>query len=326
MNVSLRAIAPGPYVTVQDAGRRGWRRFGVSAAGAMDIPALEVANALVGNAPGTAALEFAHVGGTWEVAAESCRIAVTGGDFSVSADGAPLACWQSHTLRRSQCLAIGGAPDVVWGYLAVANGFNLPPQLGSCATHLRSGLGGISGRRLSESDVLSLRAARVPYGRERRIAPLRQASGPLRIVLGPQDDYFTSDSIDGFLAASYHVSHRADRMGAWLDGPAIGHAGGYNVLSDGLVPGCIQVPGAGQPVVLLMDCQTIGCYPKLATIITADLPRFVQTKPGKAVTFEAIDVETAQHLYYHYRATLDSARQWITEIGGSSARLSWLPG
>jgi 5-oxoprolinase (ATP-hydrolysing) subunit C len=291
----------------------------------MDVPALAAANVLVGNAPDTAALEFAYVGGTWEIAAESCRIAVKGGDFSVSGDGAPLACWQSHTLRRGQCLSIGGARDVVWGYLAVANGFNLPSQLGSCATHLRSGLGGIGGRRLSAGDVLPLRAAQAGYGRERGIAAMRQAAGPFRIVLGPQDDYFTRDSIDAFLAASYRVSHRADRMGTWLDGPPMSHAGGYNVLSDGLVPGCIQVPGAGQPVVLLMDCQTIGGYPKLATIITADLPRFVQTRPGRTVTFEAIDVETAQHLYRKYRASLDGLKQRTTEIDGSPVRLSWLP-
>ncbi len=229
-------------------------------------------------------------------------------------------------MRRGQRLVIGGAPDAVWGYLAVANGFNLPPQLGSCATHLRSGMGGLGGRRLSEGDALPLRAARAPYGRERRIAPIRQAPGPLRIVLGPQDDYFTSDTIDAFLNSSYRVSHRGDRMGTWLEGPPIAHARGYNVLSDGLVPGCIQVPGAGQPVVLLMDCQTIGGYPKLATVITADLPRFVQMKAGRAVAFEAVDVETAQHLYRRYRAMLDGLKQRINEIPGSPVRLSWLPG
>ena len=168
MKGALHAISPGPFVTIQDAGRRGWRRFGISGAGAMDVPALSIANTLVGNPPGTAALEFAHVGGTWQVATDSCRIAVTGGDFVVSVDGARLACWRSHTLRRGQRIAIGGAPDAVWGYLAVANGFALSPQLGSCATHQRSGLGGIGGGRLAEGDTLPLRSARAPYGRERR--------------------------------------------------------------------------------------------------------------------------------------------------------------
>ena len=142
MTVALRATAPGPYVTMQDAGRRGWRRFGISGCGAMDLPALATANALVGNPLDVAALEFAHVGGTWEVLAESVRIAVTGGSFAVAADGAPLIPWQSHTLRRGQLLSIRGATDAVWGYLAVAQGFDVAPQLGSRSTHLRSGVGG----------------------------------------------------------------------------------------------------------------------------------------------------------------------------------------
>jgi biotin-dependent carboxylase-like uncharacterized protein len=324
MKGALHAIAPGPFVTIQDAGRRGWRRFGVSGAGAMDGAALTTANDLVGNARGTAALEFAHVGGSWQIATESCRIAVTGGNFIISADEARLACWQSHTVRRGQRIDIGGARDAVWGYLAVANGFALSPQLGSCATHQRSGLGGIAGCRLLEGDVLPLWSARAPYGRERRVEAIDREPGSIRVVLGPQDDFFAEDAIATFLAASYRVSHRGDRMGVWLDGPPIRHTAGYNVLSDGVVPGCIQVPGIGKPLVLLMDCQTIGGYPKLATIITPDLPRLAQMKAGTAVTFVAIDVKEAQGLYREYRAWLDGIAQRIAEIPESPARPFWL--
>jgi len=326
MKGALRAIAPGPFVTIQDAGRRGWRRFGVSGAGAMDAAALSAANALVGNAPGTAAVEFAHVGGRWQIATDSCRIAVTGGDFAVSADGARLACWQSHTLRRGQRIDIGGAPDAAWGYLAVANGFALSPQLGSYATHQRSGLGGIGGSCLTEGDMLPLRSARAPYGRERRVDAIHREPGPIRVVLGPQDDFFAQDAVAAFLAASYRVTHRGDRMGVWLDGPAVPHAAGYNVLSDGMVPGCIQVPGNGIPLVLLMDCQTVGGYPKLATIITPDLQRLAQMKAGTTVTFVAVDVEEAHRLYGEYRAWLDGVAQQIAEIAGSPARPFWLYG
>ena len=324
MRGALYAIAPGPLVTIQDAGRRGWRRFGVSGAGPMDAPALAAANSLVGNPPGTAAVEFAHVGGSWQIATESCRVAVTGGDFAVSADGARLACWQSHILRRGQRIDIGGAPDAVWGYLAVANGFALSPQLGSCATHQRSGLGGIGGRRLAEGDMLPLRSPRVTYRRERRVDAIHREPGPIRVVLGPQDDFFARDAVAGFLSASYRVTHRGDRMGVWLDGPAIRHAAGYNVLSDGVVPGCIQVPGVGQPLVLLMDCQTIGGYPKLATIITADLSRFAQMKAGTTVTFLAIDVDEAQRLYGEYRAWLDDVAQKMVETAALPTRPFWL--
>ena len=324
MSAALHATAPGPYVTIQDAGRRGWRRFGVSISGAMDQPALAAANALVGNPADTAALEFAHVGGTWEIAAESCRIAVTGGDFAVSADGGALGPWQSHTLRRGQLLSIAGAPDAVWGYLAVAQGFDAAPQLGSCATHLRSGLGGFGGHRVAEGDVLRLHAAQAPAGPERRLAALRRDPGPMRVVLGPQDDFFTPDTIDTFLGTSWCVSHHGDRMGTWLEGPPIAHTNGYNVLSDGLVPGCIQVPGTGQPLVLLMDCQTIGGFPKLATIITADLPRFAQCRPGSLVNFATVDIDAAQTLYRAYRAAVADIAPSVQEVAETPAPPFWL--
>ena len=326
MTSALCAVAPGPHVTIQDAGRHGWRRFGVSSSGAMDLPALAAANTLVGNPPGTAALEFAHIGGTWEIDAETCRIAVTGGKFAVSADGIALAPWRSHTLRRGQRVSLACAADAVWGYLAVAQGFDITPKLGSCATHLRSGLGGIGGRRVAEGDVLPLHATRAPAGAESRIDPPRRLTGPLRIVLGPQDDFFKPATVEAFLAANYRVGHRGDRMGIWLDGPPIAHANGFNVLSDGLVPGCIQVTGTGEPVVLLMDCQTIGGFPKLATIITADLPRFVQSRPGSPVGFAAIDIDTAHHVYRAHSAALAELGQIVEEVAEPSARSFWLRG
>lgn len=321
MTAALRATAPGSYVTIQDAGRRGWRRFGVSGSGAMDLPAMATANALVGNAADTAVLEFAHVGGTWEVLAESMRVAITGGSFAVAVDGAPLAPWQSRTLRRGQVLSINGAADAVWGYLAVAQGFDVAPQLGSCSTHLRSGVGG---RRIAEGDLLPLNARHAPEAPERRIVPTHRTAGPLRVVLGPQDDYFTAETVAEFVATPWRVTHRSDRMGTWLDGPTLGHADGFNVVSDGLVPGCIQVPGAGKPVVLMMDCQTIGGYPKLATIITADLPRFAQCRPGSEISFAAIEIEAAQRLYRAHTAALAAIAASVMEIAERPALPFWL--
>ncbi len=326
MTSALRAIAPGPYVTIQDAGRTGWRRFGVAGCGAMDMPAFAAANVLVGNVPNTAALEFAHVGGTWEVLAESARIAVTGGSFDLSVDDVKLQPWRSHTLRRGQRIHIGGATDAVWGYLAVARGFNLEPQLGSYATHLRSGLGGLRGARIAESESVPLRVSQAPASRERQLAQCSGSADAVRIVLGPQDEYFDSDTLETFLTDSYRVTHRSDRMGTWLEGPALPHANGYNVVSDGLVPGCIQVPGGGQPVVLMMDCQTIGGYPKLGTIISADLPRFAQTRPGTLVKFAAIDITMAQRLYRGYQAGLNAISESAIELVERTSLPFWLRG
>ncbi|MEJ0016895.1 MAG: biotin-dependent carboxyltransferase family protein [Acetobacteraceae bacterium] len=324
MTASLRAVRPGHHVTLQDVGRRGWRRFGVSGCGAMDLPSLAVANTLVANPPTAAALEFAQLGGAWQVLAESARIAVAGGDFRITADGRRLAPWQSHTLQRGQEVVIETAPDAVWGYLAVAGGFDVAPQLGSCSTHLRSGIGGVSGTRVAAGDDLPLRTDRAPEGRDRRIAPPARAETGLRVVLGPQDDYFAPEMVEQFLAADWRVTHRGDRMGTWLEGPPIAHRDGYNVLSDGLVPGCIQVPGAGQPVVLMMDCQTIGGYPKLATIVAADLPRFAQARAGQTIRFTAIDVEDAQRAYRTHRALLETIGSRVADLPEPRTRPFWL--
>jgi biotin-dependent carboxylase-like uncharacterized protein len=326
MSTALRAVEPGPYVTLQDTGRRGWRRFGVSTSGVMDPPSLAVANALVGNPPDAPALEFAQIGGTWEVLAESASIAVAGGDFSISADGVALAAWRSHRLRGGQRISIGNSPDTTWGYLAVAGGFGVVPQLGSCSTHLRSGIGGVAGRCVAPGDLLELRAAAVPEGPDRRIIPLRRENAPLRVVLGPQDDCFAPEAVAGFLSASWRVTHRSDRMGTWLEGPPISHLEDHNLVSDGLVPGCIQVPGACQPVVLMMDCQTIGGYPKLATIVTADLGRFAQSRAGSTVSFTAIAIEDAQRLYRAYRAAIDAIGTTVVEVMERRTLPFWLRG
>lgn len=308
MSGFLRAVAPGPYVTVQDGGRLGWRRFGVASAGAMDQLAFTMANALVGNSVNAAAVEFGHVGGTWEVCAESCRIAVSGGQFRMTIDDVPVAAWRSHTLRRGQRLTIKAAPDAVWGYLAVTQGFDVPLRLGSVATHLRSSLGGFDGRLIVAGDALSLRCSRAPDGPERWITPVRRPAAVLRVVLGPQRHAFTKEAIDTFIAGEYCVTHRADRTAMWLDGPTLTHVGDHNIISDGVMPGCIQVPGDGQALVLLMDCQTIGGYPKLGAIISTDLPRLVQCHPGTLVTFIVVDIETAQRRYCEYNAMLRSLR------------------
>ena len=318
---ALRAVAPGPHVTIQDGGRQGWRRFGVSGCGAMDIPSLAAANALVGNPPDAPALEFAHVGGSWEVLADSARIAVAGGSFGIAVDGVPLQPWRTHRLQRGQLLHIKGAGDAVWGYLAVAQGFDLTPELGSCSTHLRSGLGR---GRLAEGDALPLRAASVPVMRERQLVPHGHTKDPIRVVLGPQDGYFRRDEVEAFLAAKYRVTHRSDRMGTWLEGPAVTHSGGFNIVSDGLVPGCIQIPGSGMPVVLMMDCQTIGGYPKLATIVSADLPRFAQCRPGTAVSFAALEIDAAQLLYRGYRMALAAIEQSVREVPERTTLPFWL--
>ena len=323
MEPALLAVAPTPFVTLQDAGRVGWQRYGVSRCGAMDIEALTIANALVGNAPDAAALEFAYAGGEWEVAATSCRVAVSGGRFPIFVDDEPAPAFTTITLTRGQTLRIGGAPDAVWGYLAVSGGFDLPRQLGSLATHSRSGVGGLGGCPIHAGDILPLASewVRAEPERELREPPLPHEA-PLRVMLGPQDDYFAPAAIGTFLSVEYKVTHQMDRLGYRLEGPALSHAKGYNIISDGYVPGAIQVPGSGEPIVLLQDAQPPGGYPKIATIISADIARLAQCRPGRGVRFEAIGIEAAQRLRREFVGRLASLAERIAEVPrrGAGAR------
>ena len=309
----LRAIAPTPFVTVQDGGRRGWRRFGVSSSGAMDRMSLVIANALVGNRPTEAALEFAHAAGEWRVDAASCRIAVTGGSFSIAVDGIKLSAYSSITLTRGQRLHVGGAPDAVWGYLAVAGGLDIVQQFGSRSTHVRTGVGGVGGRAIQAGAVLKLRTELAPAEIDKSIEAPAAQHGPYRVVPGPQDDYFDEASVALLLAESYQVSQQMDRMAYKLDGPRLSHRDGYNIISDGVVPGCIQVPGTGQPIVLMRDAPTVGGYPKIGVIIEADLGRLAQQRPGTAITFQAVSQFEAQAIRQRFLARM----QIIAEDLGS---------
>ncbi|MBM3599351.1 MAG: biotin-dependent carboxyltransferase family protein [Alphaproteobacteria bacterium] len=310
----LRAVDPGPLATIQDGGRRLWQRYGVSPAGPADPPSHAIANLLVGNPRAAAAVEFTLIGGTWQVEATSVRLAVAGGSFPISVDGQAAPGRRSLTLRRGQSLTIGPADDAVRGYLAVAGGFALPAVLDSLATHVRSGLGGLDGRAIGRGAALPLGLDAAPESPDlaldaRELPPRRL---PLRIVLGPQDDQFFPAAIANLLDTDYTVTREADRMGCKLAGAPLPHRGGHNIISDGIATGSIQVPGSGQPILLLVDRQTTGGYPKIATVISADLGTAGQLRPGDRVRFARVTVAEAQGL----------ARQARTGLDGLAARLS----
>ena len=301
---ALRAIAPTPFVTLQDGGRRGWRRFGLSGAGAMDRTSLVIANSLVGNRASEAALEFAYAGGEWTVEAASCRIAVAGAGFATTIDGVAVPPLTSAILRGGQRLRIGGSRQQVWGYLAVAGGFAIPPEFGSRSTHVRTKIGGLRGRTIQAGAQLPLLAYRANDEPERAISAPYEEEGPCRLVLGPQDDFFGADSISLLLSSEYQVTWQQDRMAYRLDGPNLRHSKGYNIISDGVMPGCIQVPGTGTPILLMRDAGTVGGYPKIATVIEPDLCRVAQMRPGSVVKFQAISVAEAHAIRRRYLARL----------------------
>lgn len=299
--LSLRQ--PGQFITVQDGGRFGWKRYGVPRSGAMDLMSLAAANALVGNPRYTPALEFTFVGGTYEMQAEEGYVAVTGGSFPVFHNGERVSAYRSIRLVRGDVLRVGAALDGVWGYVAVAGGVVARLQLGSMSTHVASGIGGLSGRALETGDTVPFgtcqRESMMPGQESVLYAQQRPVERPIRVVLGPQEDYFERNSVDAFLAEDFIVTHQIDRMGYNLFGSTLHHRRGSNIISDGVVAGSIQVPGTGQLIVPMADCQTTGGYPKLATVISADLGRLAQTRPGRKLQFQAVTVGEA------HRARLD---------------------
>jgi antagonist of KipI len=309
----IRVLEPGPQTTVQDGGRRGQLRYGIPPSGPVDARSFTLGNRLVGNADGAAGLEFTLIGPRLRAEAP-CTIAVTGAEAPVTVNDVPAAAWTTLVLGAGDVIKIGPARAGVRGYLAFAGGIDVPAVLGSRATYLRGRLGGLEGRALRRDDVLRLGAAGPVRGRAlpARAIPDWRAEPVLRVVLGPQADRFSAEGIRAFLGGSYEVLPQSDRMGARLQGPRIGHVGGHDIISDGIALGAVQVPGDGQPIVLLVDRQSTGGYTKIATVCSFDIPRVGQAKPGQRVRFSAVDVTEAQRL--SRAAAADVANVELQEI------------
>jgi biotin-dependent carboxylase-like uncharacterized protein len=291
-------IEGGLLTTVQDLGRFGHRRHGVPWGGAMDAPALRAANLLVGNTPDAAALECTVSGPTLRFLAPT-RLAVLGADLQPVLHRDDLGPWPvppgaAVLARPGNRLAFNGRRAGCRAYLALAGGIDVPVVLGSRATDLAAGFGGHEGRALRAGDRLALGP---PRGERARVAPPTPPAGPLtlRVVLGPQDDHFTPASVARFLSGEYAVTVASDRVGCRLEGPPLGHLRGGEIPSDGMVPGSVQVPPDGRPIVAMADGPTTGGYPKVATVIRADLPLLAQALGGEArVRFAAVNVAEAQ--------------------------------
>jgi biotin-dependent carboxylase-like uncharacterized protein len=309
----FKVLRAGLFDTVQDLGRIGHMALGMPAAGAMDRIGLTLANALAGNPSNTAALEIGVMGPDLLVEADSVRVALAGplSPAQIEGDDAPpkpIESDRSHLLKRGQILRVGMVEGSATAYLAVAGGFALEPFMGSLSTYARAGIGGLEGRKLTVGDSLPLALEQAPPGEERKLAgPFDYGSGPIRVIWGPQDDYFSEAGRQTFVTAEYRVSKEADRMGIRFEGPTIEHSKGADIISDGIGPGAIQVPGAGLPIVLLADRQTVGGYSKIATVASVDLPRLGRLLPGRTVRFAAIAVDEAEALRREQEARLARA-------------------
>jgi antagonist of KipI len=309
----LEVVQPGFLTTIQDRGRYGFQQYGVPVSGAMDCYALVAANLLAGNPDTEACLEVTVVGPLFRVLADTV-VAVTGADLSPFLNGRPLPMWEGVRVRRGDVISFGHPRSGCRSYLAVAGGIDVPVVMGSRSTYVRSRLGGLEGRALRSGDRLRAGSTRPEMPLRRfppRQIPEYHTENGLRVVLGPQDDYFTEEGIYRFLHSEYRVSLQADRMGYRLQGARVEHKGVADIVSDGMPAGAVQVPGDGLPIILLADRQTTGGYAKIAVVSTVDLPKLAQAQAGDRVRFLPVSQEEASRLVSEYERSIDVLRQLL---------------
>lgn len=291
----------GPHVSVQDAGRPGFLRYGVPASGPMDRLALAAANLVLGNPEGAAGIEVSPGGLALECLAGEVGFAVAGGGFIVEHAGRRGGGWRSATLRAGQSLTIRPGPWGSWCILALAGRMAVPRWLGSAATHALSGFGG---GLLKAGMRLAVEETRCPAPRAIPCPVLARPRGALRVTLGPQERFFAPETVAAFLAGPWRATDARDRMGMRLAGPAVPPRGALDMPSEPVARGSVQVAGDGVATVLMADHQPTGGYPKIATVLDCDLDAFAQLRPGDPLRFLPVSGEEAVGLARRHAAAL----------------------
>lgn len=308
----IKVLHPGIFTTIQDLGRSGFQAFGVPLAGAMDEYSCRVANLLVGNEEKAPVLELTMSGGSYEFLQDTL-IAITGAQMAAQLDDRILANWNSYLAKKGERLTFSFAKQGCRAYLAVAGGFNVKKVMGSASTYTRSKMGGVEGRALRQDDVLQI----LPSGNfEEKSLPedfqLNFSEQPIiRVLPGPQDDAFVDEALTDLQNSTYQIEPDSDRMGYRLSGTVLRHKKTADIISDALFKGAVQVPGNGQPIIMLSDCQTTGGYTKLCFVITPDLDVLAQCKPGDKIKFAVVDEVQAAEIYVKYRKKLDDVRIYL---------------
>ncbi|MGB2645381.1 MAG: biotin-dependent carboxyltransferase family protein [Candidatus Acidiferrum sp.] len=303
--------APGMLTTVQDLGREGFGPMGVSASGAADPVALRIGNRLVGNPENAAALEMTLLGGTF-VFTEAAVIALAGADFGATLDDKQIETWTSVHVDPGQTLRLGATRTGARSYLCIHGAVEVKPFLGSASTHLLSGLGGLEGRPLRKGDLLrvgrvggafrTFRKRNVSRRTLERLLPRKV----LRVTAGPQSDWFPEGAQKVFYGGTYRLTEESNRMGLRLEGAVISRIPGEEMLSEGVLLGAVQITASGLPIILFVEQQTTGGYPKIANVISADLSSLGQLRPRDEIRFERVELETARALLIEQERLLES--------------------
>lgn len=297
--MSIRVLSKGLLTTVQDLGRFGFQAQGVPVSGAMDTDAACVGNLLVGNTVDKGVLELAFAGADLQFE-QGGYCAVTGGDFSPAINGTAIDTHCAYPVKAGDRLTFGAVKTGNYCYVAVSGGIDVPPIMGSRSTYTRAALGGFCGRKLEKGDCIPVGS----HPHKLLNLHLRKTVPPdfscdvaqIRVILGPQDDCFTSDGLETFFREEYTVTTELDRMGVRLEGSAVAHKTDGNIISDGVAFGSVQLPTHGKPIIMLADRQTVGGYTKIAGVARCDLGRLVQLRPGERLRFVKISLQEAHSL------------------------------
>jgi biotin-dependent carboxylase-like uncharacterized protein len=317
----IEVLRAPPYLAVQDAGWRGLRASGMPLSGAMDGWALAVANLLVGNAADAAALEWALGGGALRFAADAV-IAIAGAEVEGAMDGRALAVCTVMAVRAGDELRIERVMRGRFAYLAVAGGIGVPQVLGSRSTYLPGGFGGLGGRLIRSGDAIPVgdaSAVRSPadgWALPDGLRPSYPSDAALRVVPGPQVELFSADAQAAFEGGEFRVGRASDRAGYRLEGPAVTADVKASLPSEPACPGAVQVPDSGQPIVLMPDGPTVGGYPKIGVVASADLPLLAQRNPGEAVRFRFAPIAEAQTAYRRRAIDLHTIAETVRRARG----------
>ncbi|WP_067863133.1 5-oxoprolinase subunit C family protein [Neptuniibacter marinus] len=293
----FKVLQPGLLTLIQDAGRFGHHRIGLTTGGPLDAQAFKWANRLLGNALNSTLLEVS-IGGLVLESEVDTHLVVTGAEMPLKINGVEQDRWHAHHIHQGDRIELGFSTQGARAYLAVTNGFNVEHSFSSSSTVSREGIGGLNGGKLQQGDYL--RCEPDTQGQAFRLAEHHRPSYTdnisLRVITGYQEQAFSDLDKRMFFSSEYEVTNRADRMGYRLSGPEI-KASMDGILSEGICHGAIQIPADGQPIVLLNDRQTIGGYPKIGSMISLDTARLAQQLPGSTVSFEEISIDEAHNLH-----------------------------
>ena len=305
--MSIRIISPGALTTVQDYGRFGYGEIGFPPSGAVDTKAMEIANCLVGNELGEAVLECTLFGPTIHFTRDNV-IAVTGADMKPMVNDRELPLNTAIAVKAGENLVLAFAAKGCRSYIAFAGGLEIKECLGSKATNIKCRLGGFQGRALKANDEIAFvkPISLLPNIEKRTYITSDTEAVPklLRVVFGPQNDYFTEEGLHTFETGRFQLTNDSNRMACKLSGPIIASKQTKDIISDGISLGSIQVSSNGQPIIMLADRQTTGGYAKIATVISTDIPRLAQCKPGDEICFQRISLKKAHKLYKAYKKEL----------------------